>query len=735
MHFPRTLGSFQLVVVVVALHLSGYSFAVAQRYLTTFGIVVELKAGRGSQGLFTGDFDGDGFTDIATYGSKQIYVNYQASDSLSWEFTTTLVHKEILAAAEARSNRDQATDIIFITDDPPELHTLIGKRDRRFILGEKTGLPQSMDNVVVVDLNRDGISDVLFFGKKNLGVTVWLGRTGGRFKQTTTLFPEDSYNELHVIDLNDDGLNDIVASRWLSNEILVYYAFANMKFSEPSMITLSSESTSIRTAYLDSDAHRDLIAVSESDQSCLTFLGDGLGGFHPFQTILLKDFPVGVEVMDVNGDSNDDIGILLRDSRCLTIALNNGSGLVEEQVNYFAGNTPMQFTLFQHFQSTLANAAVLDDVKRRVRIFYNASIQHSASEERVYGAGLKPRGVLAADIDHDGWNDIVVANEGAQNVSLYMNRGDGSFNGQLSFSASMNPASVQCIASSETTATFLTSSYDARTITILELNTRDYSHTSYDLPVQGKTEILSTQKDSITMYLSLIALEHDEHDYGPSLINYEQISPTRFIERSISLNIIDSLVTAIMCDYNRDGYDDLIYVAFNRSNYQQEVFLAIGLGGNQFQPGRRIVEYSVQDVAPALIWSSDLNGDGINDLMINLKEPEKFLDVFEGYDDSTLAPVKFRFPHPVSIASKDAMHIIDVNGDDIVDIVLENSLKKTIEVYFGNGDGTFFPGSHVTSTEGFGGFTLSDMNNDGNPELIVTDAANGVLRIISLMEQ
>ena len=731
---PRALGSLQLVIAVVVLHLSGYSIAVAQRYLTTFGIAAELKAGRNSKDMFAGDFDGDGYTDLGTYGSGHIYVHYQKPDSLTWQFTTTLVRKDITKATAASCNRDRMTDIVFITDNPPAIHSLLGKRQRRFTLGAKKSLPQPVDKFAVSDLNSDGISDLLFYGKKTLGVSVWLGKNGGSFKYSTTLFPEESYNEFQTSDLNGDGLIDILASRWISNQVVVYFAFGILKFSEPSEITLSSEPTMITAAFLDSDGNQDIVVVSENDQTCQTFLGDGLGGFYPLQSFSLGGSPVALRISDVNGDARDDVGILLRNSDCLTLALNNGSGVLEEQVKFSAGRTPVAFTPFQHLHTNRFNAAVLDSERGRVRIFYSTGIQGSVAKQHMYGTGVNPSGILSFDLNHDGWNDIVVANAGSETISLFMNRRDGTFGGQISFTVSISPEQLQLLASTESTATFLASSGDFRTIAIIEVNTKNYSHTSYNLPIQGKTEVLYARKNSTTNYLNLIVLEHDEEDGYPSLINYNQISQIRFVERNIDLDGDLPIVTAALCDYNRDGHNDLIYLTYDSKLRKEEVSVAFGIDENQFQSSQHVVAYDVEDYAPAQIWCSDLNGDRFLDLVVNLKEPKNLVSIVIGHDDSTFALPDFRLQHPISISTKDALQVFDMNSDGVLDIVVENSLKKSIEIYYGKGDGTFYWGSHLASTEGVGGFILSDINNDTSPELIVTDDALGVLRIISLGE-
>jgi hypothetical protein len=69
-----------------------------------------------------------------------------------------------------------------------------------------------------------------------------------------------------------------------------------------------------------------------------------------------------------------------------------------------------------------------------------------------------------------------------------------------------------------------------------------------------------------------------------------------------------------------------------------------------------------------------------------------------------------------------------------MDLVVKNEADRSIEIFPGLGDGTFDPGPHLISTKGISGFTLDDINRDGVPELIITDSASCVLRILTLEE-
>ena len=59
-----------------------------------------------------------------------------------------------------------------------------------------------------------------------------------------------------------------------------------------------------------------------------------------------------------------------------------------------------------------------------------------------YAAGTKAYSVATGDLNHDGTNDLVVANVWGNDVSVYIGNGDGSFQDQSPYATGTGPVSV-----------------------------------------------------------------------------------------------------------------------------------------------------------------------------------------------------------------------------------------------------------------------------------------------------
>jgi hypothetical protein len=177
----------------------------------------------------------------------------------------------------------------------------------------------------------------------------------------------------------------------------------------------------------------------------------------------------------------------------------------------------------------------------------------------------------------------------------------------------------------------------------------------------------------------------------------------------------------VVADFNADGKDD-IAVALSTTvpgSNLFDLYVASGNGDGTFQIQTTPVAQGIGE----FLTTGDTNADNKADVIAaTITEPGgglvgHSLFVLLGNGDGTFAtPVSYLSDIPSD------PHLADVNGDGIPDIIAGGSTGAL--VYQGNGDGTFQPYQEPT----IGGFALTyavnagDFNNDGNADLIGTDA-------------
>ncbi len=247
------------------------------------------------------------------------------------------------------------------------------------------------------------------------------------------------------------------------------------------------------------------------------------------------------------------------------------------------------------------------------------------------GQGAAPQSVAIADFNRNGRPDLVVANTGANAVSVLLGNGDGTFQAPVTLGAGVSPSSV----------------------------------TAGDFNGDSKPDlaIANTGSNSVSVLLG-----NGDGTFQPA--------------RSFAVDGGPFLVT--IGDVNRDSKPDLV-VANSGSG---RIAVLLGGGDGTFQtpvfmaPGNTLSVWSIA--------VGDFNGDGSQDLVPANNDADT-VSVLLGHGNGTFGfPVGFAAgPGPTSVVPG------DFNNDGRLDVAVANERNgtpegsSTVSVLIGNGDGTF----------------------------------------------
>jgi hypothetical protein len=333
-----------------------------------------------------------------------------------------------------------------------------------------------------------------------------------------------------------------------------------------------------------------------------------------------------------------------------------------------------------------------------------------------FGVGGGPHSVAIADLDADGWPDLVTGNHSDNSVTVLAGSGGGSFGVRSDFPTGLAPFSVAIRdLNGDGGPDLVTSSFSLDSVSVLLRNTDGsygqpshfatggfpYSVAIGDLNRDGKPDLVTANSsNTVSVLLGDGAGHFDSHnDFGVA-----------------SGDPNNTPFSVAVGDLNGDSNPDLV----TANRYSVSVLLGDGQGAFDAQPDNG-------DVGGLSVAIGDLNGDGRPDLAI---VTGSFVSVLFGNGDGTFGGrADFgtgRDPRSVAIG--------DFNGDGNPDLVTANYSANTVSVLLGNGHGAF--GLRTDYGVGTSPSTLpysvaiGDLNADGRPDLVTANTTTSSVSVL-----
>jgi hypothetical protein len=457
-------------------------------------------------------------------------------------------------------------------------------------------------------------------------------------------------------------------------------------------------------------------------------LGKGDGSFQAPRKYAVA-YGSSLAVGDFNGDGHLDIV-----TSSGSILLGNGDGTFQAAQSY--GTQGSFFSVGDFNRDGKLDLALINNSANMVNVLLgngDGTFQSPYS----YDSGPFVNSLAAADFNGDGIPDLVVSSSGFVNgynygqVSVALGHGDGTFGTFYSYG---NPAS-----------SLVVGDFNGDGHLDIVTNAGDILLGNGDGTFQAPRSYSARNFTTI----SVGDFNGDGHlDLACSVVSGVHIllgnGDGTFQNSSFSYAIAGYIPSSLaVADWNADGHSDVAAVANGfKAGAEGAVTVLMNNGDGTFRAAR-----SFPDGAGAgSVVVADLNGDGKQDVVTanfdyvvlpprlgGNRIVESDVEVFLGNGDGT-----FLAPHTYNTGGGPlAVAVGDFNGDGIPDLAVANGgfvgymtpPNSTVAILLGNGDGTFQPAQ--TDTVGPGAFSVvvGDFNGDGHLDLAVADAS-GILILL-----
>lgn len=272
------------------------------------------------------------------------------------------------------------------------------------------------------DLDGDGDVDIISGGIFNL---VWNENNGdGTFERNTISLDVQEAQCVVMVDLDQDGHQDLVVADMAANRILYFRNLGDNTFDRFFLATGTTGTAGIAVADLDGDGDLDIVCAASTGNKIFWLRNDG--GFN-FTSITIASGMTGathVVVNDFDGDGDPDIAAGMQTAGAMRLFRNEGNA---NFTNILLGNISTPRRLVQQDVDQDGDIDLLYAGTGGVGYFRNDGGTFVQQSLFTY-SGV--RGVAMADMNGDGYNDLLYADytENDMRLSNY-NTATGSFLG------------------------------------------------------------------------------------------------------------------------------------------------------------------------------------------------------------------------------------------------------------------------------------------------------------------
>ena len=235
-------------------------------------------------------------------------------------------------------------------------------------------------------------------------------------------------------DFNADGYLDLATTADAVDRVVVFPSSGDGTFgaSLDYLLPNSSSPQDVIAADFDGDLDVDLaVALRDPGGLIQIMINDGTGLFSIGPSTSVGDRPRGLSVADMDGDSDWDLAVANRDSDTMSILTNNGSGVfTATSVN--VGEEPRHTAFGNFLPDTNLELAVTNHDSRTVTILDETAGVFSPVVTLPLGPVVRPDGIVAADLDGNGLDDLAVAAGEPSVATVFMNGATG-FNTPINY--------------------------------------------------------------------------------------------------------------------------------------------------------------------------------------------------------------------------------------------------------------------------------------------------------------
>jgi hypothetical protein len=675
----------------------------------TFGAPTNANPGTHLKAIAVADLNGDGNADlVATDGGGNVVdISLGHGDGTFGAVTPFATPPGPAGVAEGDFNGDGKPDLVVAAGSA--VGVLLGHGDGTFA-APITAAAQGPSSVAVGDFNGDGRLDVAVDMATNSGsLGVLMGNGDG------TLRPVVAYsngaramNGLVAADLNDDGKPDLagLSSAFGRGDANILFNRGDGTFGLAESYSVGRDPFSIAAGDLDGDGKADLVTANAETfnpaGSATVLLNRGGGQFAGARDFLSTGIvngpvPVAAVTADFNGDGKPDVAVANAtfDANSVGVLLGNGDGSFAPPVDYPTSPESMGIAAGDLNGDGKPDLVTADRGPRSTNDPGDVSVLLNRGDGTfapavAYAAGGRPVDVVIADFNGDGKPDLMTADMPfysgvAGTLSLFPGNGDGTFGASITLPASGRPGRLAAADLNGDGKEDLVTTDDTNNVVAVYLGRGDGTFQT------ATTDAVGTSPEGVR----IADLDGDgKLDVVTANSGSADVSVLRgdgdgTFRAAVNFAADVAPMDVAVADFNHDGHPDLVVAdqGDGNSDTGDRVSLLRGDGTGAFGAP---INFPVGD-QPSAILAADFNGDGAPDT-VSINTDGLGLTALINQD----------IPPPPSASIADAS-VVEGNGGTTAmtfTVTLSAPSTRTVTIDFATTDGTAVAGQDYVAASG-----------------------------------
>lgn len=339
------------------------------------------------------------------------------------------------ALAAGDFNRDGKLDLVVASGGSNDLVVLLGDGHGGFRESSVAPAGENPTEICVADLDRDGNPDLAIANHATSHVTILLGNGRGGFRPApgspVTVHSKPHPHTIDACDVDGDGKLDLVIDSWRENRFTLLLGDGKGGFRGPGIPIEAGRKPyrNLRLRDLDGDGKCDLVAPNLAERGVTLLIGDGRGGFRGAAAppVPAGPSPFEVQIGDVNRDGRPDLIVVNYSGHitdpsgdALTFLLGDGKGHFRLEPRIATGHAPFDAAVADINGDGFADVVVANGASRDLTVAFGGPDGLSPSRTATVPLGRRVVRVVLGDWNADGKADAATADSEDHGVSVLL---------------------------------------------------------------------------------------------------------------------------------------------------------------------------------------------------------------------------------------------------------------------------------------------------------------------------